>query len=169
MIANFLAAVSISTESVARACARHPWRTVGLWLLAVVVSMGIVAVLLGDTLTTEGEVTSATDSKRAEELLFEHFPPSPETAGAATSEVVVVSFDGGAVDEERVGALAAELREAGAATVVTSADEGRRAARLGRRERDRRARRLRASTRTAFRTWSRRCSASTTSKASRRR
>ena len=125
MIANFLAGVSISTESVARACARHPWRTVGLWLLAVVVSMGIVAVLLGDTLTTEGEVTSATDSKRAEELLFEHFPPSPETAGAATSEVVVVSFDGGAVDEERVGALAAELREAGAATVVTSADEGR--------------------------------------------
>ena len=125
MIANFLAGVSISTESVARACARHPWRTVGLWLLAVVVSMGIVAVLLGDTLTTEGEVTSATDSKRAEELLFEHFPPSPETAGEGTSEVVVVSFDGGAVDEERVGALAAELREAGAATVVTSADEGR--------------------------------------------
>jgi RND superfamily putative drug exporter len=117
--------VSISTESVARACARHPWRTVGLWLLAVVVSMGIVAVLLGDTLTTEGEVTSATDSKRAEQLLLEHFPPSPETAGEATSEVVVVSFDGGVVDEERVGALAAELREAGAATVVTSADEGR--------------------------------------------
>ena len=116
--------MSISTESVARACARHPWRTVGLWLLAVVVSMAIVAVLLGDTLTTEGEVTSATDSKRAEELLFEHFPPSPETAGESTSEVVVVSFDGGAVDEERVGALATELREAGAATVVTSADEG---------------------------------------------
>jgi RND superfamily putative drug exporter len=87
--------------------------------------MGIVAVLLGDTLTTEGEVTSATDSKRAEQLLLEHFPPSPETAGEATSEVVVVSFDGGVVDEERVGALAAELREAGAATVVTSADEGR--------------------------------------------
>ncbi len=115
--------MSLSTESLARACALHPWRTVGLWVAVVVLSMGVVAVLLGDTLTTEGEVTSPTDSKRAEELLFEHFPPSPESFEQATSEVVVVSFQGGAVDRERVDGLAEELRQVGATNVVTSADE----------------------------------------------
>ena len=116
--------MSISTESLARACAHHPWRTIGLWIAVVVLSMGVVAVLLGDTLTTEGEVTSQTDSKRAEELLFEHFPSSPDSSEQATSEVVVVSFGEGAVDQERVQSLAEELRQLGATSVVTSADEG---------------------------------------------
>ena len=114
----------LSTESLARACAIHPWRTVAAWIAAVVLSMGVVAALLGDTLTTEGEVTSQTDSKRAEELVFEHFPPSPESFEQETSEVVVVSFESGTVDGERVQALAEELRRLGATNVVTSADEG---------------------------------------------
>jgi uncharacterized membrane protein YdfJ with MMPL/SSD domain len=116
--------VSLSTESLARASALHPWRTIGAWIAAVVVSMGIAAVLLGDTLTTEGEVTSDTDSKRAEELVVEHFPPSPDSASRAVTEVVVVSFDDRTVDEGRVQALADELRGLGAPTVLTSADEG---------------------------------------------
>jgi RND superfamily putative drug exporter len=116
--------VSLSTESLARASALHPWRTVLLWIAAVVVSMGVVAALLGDTLTTEGDVTSATDSKRAEELLAEHFPPSQEALEQATTEVVVVGFRDGEVDGGRVEALAGELRGLGAATVVTSADDG---------------------------------------------
>jgi RND superfamily putative drug exporter len=116
--------VSLSTESLARSCARRPWRTVGIWIAVVVLSLVVVAALLGDTLTTEGEVTTQTDSKRAEELLFEHFPPSQETFGRSTSEVVVVAFAGGEVDRGRVEALTGDLREAGAATIVTSADEG---------------------------------------------
>jgi putative drug exporter of the RND superfamily len=114
----------LSTESLARACALHPWRTIGAWIAAVVLSMGVVAALLGDTLTTEGEVTSQTDSKRAEELVFEHFQPSPEALDQETSEVVVVSFASETVDGERVQALAEELRGLGASNVVTSADEG---------------------------------------------
>jgi RND superfamily putative drug exporter len=115
--------VRLSTESLARACALHPWRTIGCWIALVVLSLGVVVLLLGDTLTTEGEVTSQTDSKRAEQLVFEHFPPSPETSERAASEVIVVSFDG-SVNEERVQAFAEELRQAGAANVITSADEG---------------------------------------------
>jgi uncharacterized membrane protein YdfJ with MMPL/SSD domain len=115
--------VRLSTESLARACALHPWRTVAAWIAAVVLSIGVVAVLLGDTLTTEGEVTSQTDSKRAEELVLEHFPPSPESFEQETSEAVVVSFESGTVDRERVQALAEELRQLGATNVVTSADQ----------------------------------------------
>jgi RND superfamily putative drug exporter len=117
--------VGLSTESLARASARHPWRTVGIWIAVVVASLGLVGVLLGDTLTTEGEVTSPTDSKRVDQLVFEHFPRSPEDAGQATSEVVIVAFESGSVDRGQVQALADDLRGAGAANVVTSADEGR--------------------------------------------
>jgi uncharacterized membrane protein YdfJ with MMPL/SSD domain len=126
VIANFVAeiAVKLSTESLARACALHPWRTVAGWIAAVVVSLGVVALLLGDTLTTEGEVTSPTDSKRAEALIAEHFPPSQDALDRQTTEVVVVSFSDGAVDTARVQALADELRDLGATSVVTSADEG---------------------------------------------
>jgi uncharacterized membrane protein YdfJ with MMPL/SSD domain len=116
--------VNLSTESLARASALHPWRTVGLWIALVVLSMAVVVLLLGDSLTTEGEVTSQTDSKRAEELLVEHFPPSPDLADQGVSEVVVARFESGSVDAGRVQQLASEIRDAGAATVITSADEG---------------------------------------------
>ena len=118
----------LSTESLALACARHPWRTVGVWLAAVVLSLGLVATLLGDVLTSEGEVTSETDSKRAEELRFERLEPTAEEQGREVSEVVVVSLDEGTVDDpavqERLQALADELRGAGATTVTTPFDEG---------------------------------------------
>jgi putative drug exporter of the RND superfamily len=117
-------AVSFSTESLARACALHPWRTVAAWIAAVVLSIGIVAALLGDTLTTEGEVTSQTDSKRAEGLVLEHFPPSQESSEQETTEAVIVSFQSGTVDRQRVRALSEELRQLGATNLVTSADEG---------------------------------------------
>jgi putative drug exporter of the RND superfamily len=116
--------VRLSTESLARASALHPWRTIGLWIAVVVLSLGIVAVFLGDVLTSEGEVTSETDSKRADDLFFQHFPPSPDSPEQGTSEVVVVAFEGGDVDRERVQALADELRQLGATRVITSADEG---------------------------------------------
>ena len=116
--------MSLSTESLARASALHPWRTIAAWIAAIVVSVLVVGMLLGDTLTTEGEVTSPTDSKRAEELLAEHFPPSQDALERQTTEVVVVSFQDGSVDRDRVEALAGELRELGATSVVTSADEG---------------------------------------------
>ena len=118
----------LSTESLARACALHPWRTVGVWIAAVVLSLGLVATLLGDVLTSEGEVTSETDSKRAEDLRFERLEPTAEEQGREVSEVVVVSLDEGTVDDpavqERLRALADEIRGAGATTVTTPFDEG---------------------------------------------
>jgi len=120
--------VRLSTDSLAGASARHPWRTVGAWLAAVVVSLGLVATLLGDVLTSEGDVTSETDSKRADELRFERFRPTPEDLERQASEVVVVSLDDGTVDDpavrERLGALAEEIRAAGATSVVTPFDDG---------------------------------------------
>jgi RND superfamily putative drug exporter len=119
--------VKLSTESIALACARHPWRTVGAWVVAVVVSFGVIGTLFGDVLTSEGEVTGETDSKRVDELRFERFQPTAEDFQQQVSEVVVISLEEGTVDdpavEERVQALADELRGVGATNVVTHADQ----------------------------------------------
>jgi putative drug exporter of the RND superfamily len=116
------------TERLARASSRRPWLTIGGWLLAVVLAMGIVATLLGDALTSEGQVTTDTDSKRAERLLGERFRPTPADF---ISEVVVVRAVNGQIEEARVEQLAKDLRSAGAALVVTPKDDERLASKDG--------------------------------------
>ena len=77
--------MSISTEGLARACATHPKRTLAAWLVAVFVSFVVIALLLGDALTSDGDVTSNPDSKQASALIRDSFPPQP-----TPSEIVVV-------------------------------------------------------------------------------
>jgi len=55
----------ISAAALARASARHPWRTVSAWGLAFVAAAALVAVFLPSALTTEGEVTSNRSPSRA--------------------------------------------------------------------------------------------------------
>jgi uncharacterized membrane protein YdfJ with MMPL/SSD domain len=104
------------TERLARWTSRRPWLTIGAWIVGVVLAMGIVATLLGDALTTEGQVTTETDSKRAERLLGERFPPTPADF---ISEVVVVHAVDGSVGNATIRRLAEDLRTAGASLVVT--------------------------------------------------
>jgi uncharacterized membrane protein YdfJ with MMPL/SSD domain len=73
------------TERLARACARRPGRVLGGWVLAVVVSVVLIASFLGEALTSKAEVTTQTDSKRADQLLA-----ARRGSGPAPSEVVVV-------------------------------------------------------------------------------
>ena len=54
----------------------------------VLVSFVVIALLLGDALTSEGDVTSNPDSKQAQALIDESFPPEP-----TPSEIVVVRSD----------------------------------------------------------------------------
>ena len=118
----------LSTESLARAASRRPWLTVGTWLAVIVVSLGAVATLLGGVLTSEIEVTSDTESKRANSLLEEAFPPTRATEDESISEIVVVRSRAGRIEErgfrERIESLAQEIRAAGATNVVTAATAG---------------------------------------------
>src|SRR3712207_7740338 len=117
----------LSTEGLARTCSRHPWRTIAVWLVVLVLSGGAAATLLGDVLTGEAEVTSETDSNRANELVFERFPHDQAAIDEEITEVVVVRTDAGRVDDDavqsRVAAFAKALRGAGATSVVTMADD----------------------------------------------
>jgi RND superfamily putative drug exporter len=120
--------VNVSTESLARAASRRPWWTLAAWLAAVGVSVGVIALLIGGALTSEGDVTAQTESKRATELLDERLPPTSEAVENEVTEVVVVRLPGRSVADsafrQRVEALSTELRAAGAANVTTFYESG---------------------------------------------
>jgi putative drug exporter of the RND superfamily len=99
------------TERLARACARRPWRVLGGWLLAVVVSVVLIASFLGEALTNTAEVMTPTDSKRADQLLA-----ARRGSGAAPSEVVVVRTQALTAEDPAFQAQVQRLRQQALAT-----------------------------------------------------
>src|SRR5918995_2050172 len=118
------------TEQLAVASSRRPWATVAIWLVALVAAIGITAAFLGDALSGDEEITSDTESRRADDLRFERFAPERGRPGRGVSEVVVVRSATATVDEprleRRVTALAAELKQEGATGVTSFYDAGER-------------------------------------------
>jgi uncharacterized membrane protein YdfJ with MMPL/SSD domain len=74
------------TERLARASSRHPWRTFGGWLVALVVALGLSVAFLPGNLTTNGHVTGNPESAQAEHLFYDKLPP--DTHGV--DELIVV-------------------------------------------------------------------------------
>ena len=66
-------AMTLSTGSVAAGCARHPWRTIGAWIVLTVFAVVSIATLLGGSLTTEGSPTNNPESERAEDARLAAF------------------------------------------------------------------------------------------------
>jgi uncharacterized membrane protein YdfJ with MMPL/SSD domain len=126
------------TERLAVWSSRRPWLTLAGWALALVAAIAITAAFLGDALEGDEEVTSDTESRRADELAFVRLADEQGRPGGDPSEVVVVRSAGATVDEprfeRRVQALAAELLGGGATQVTTFYDTGER--RLVSRDRD---------------------------------
>jgi uncharacterized membrane protein YdfJ with MMPL/SSD domain len=101
--------------------ARHPWRTIGAWVAAVVVGVVAIGALLGGSLTTEGNPTNNPQSERAKDALDEAFPP---TMSAAVTDIVVVRSSRYTVGAPQFGALVrgvvANVRRAGGVDSVRS-------------------------------------------------
>ena len=85
----------LPTESLASASARHPWRTIGAWVVVTVLAVVAMVTLLGGSLTTEGAPTNNPESERADDARLAAFPPDPSTA---VSDVVVIRSDEYTVD-----------------------------------------------------------------------
>src|SRR5918994_5563384 len=114
------------TEQLAVWSSRRPWLAVAIWLVALVAAIAITAAFVGDALSGDEEITSDTESRRADRLQFAGFADgSPDV-----SEVVVVRSRTATIDEprfvRRVQALAAEVQAAGAEQVTTFYDSGER-------------------------------------------
>ncbi|MBA2461672.1 MAG: MMPL family transporter [Actinobacteria bacterium] len=99
------------TEMLARSSAAHPWRVVAAWTIALVVSIVIVAALLGSALTSDIAQTNDPESERADALIAETF----HDRLGRVDEVVIAPV-------ERAAALADRLRATG---VVASIGEPR--------------------------------------------
>jgi RND superfamily putative drug exporter len=97
----------LSPERLARASSRHPWRTIGIWVV-VIVSMGIVSSrLLGDVLSQEFEFTNEPESVRAQDVIDEKF----ETNGAEDTEFVIVQSGSLTIEDARFEQAVKELRD----------------------------------------------------------
>jgi RND superfamily putative drug exporter len=114
------------TERLALSSSRRPWLTLAGWTLALVAAIAITAGFLGDALSGDEEVTSETDSRRADELVSERFAEQRGGLGQGATEVVVVRSSGTTVDEprfeHRVRSIAGDLQLAGATQVNTFYD-----------------------------------------------
>jgi uncharacterized membrane protein YdfJ with MMPL/SSD domain len=103
-------------ERLARACSRHPLRTIGAWVATIVVALGLVVVLLPGNLTTTGHVTGHPESERAESAFYQRFPPDPNTV----DELVVVRSPRYTVDAPAFKRFVNGLIRQGAATGVVA-------------------------------------------------
>src|SRR5213593_3325815 len=107
--------MKLSTETIARAAARHPWRTVGAWAGALVIAFTLIALLLGGRLTTDGAPTNNPDSKRAKDVIATAFP---SYAQRETTDIVVVRSARYSVDAPQFRAFVLALVRQGRATGV---------------------------------------------------
>ncbi len=65
------------TERLARACSRHPWRTIGAWIGALVLAFAAIALLLPGNLTSNGSAAGNPEFRQAERLEASSFPFDP--------------------------------------------------------------------------------------------
>ncbi len=86
----------LSTTELARASARHPKRTIGLWMLGLIVAIALIVTFLGDALSTDvTTLTNNPESSRADALIDERLGESNSTFG----EIVVVRSNELTVDD----------------------------------------------------------------------
>ena len=78
------------TKRMASWSARHPWRTIGIWVAAVVLSVVAAGVFLGDALTGEAEQLNNPESVQAYDLMGERIPPRRTATPEFTSDVVLI-------------------------------------------------------------------------------
>ena len=85
----------LSTRGLASTSARHPWRTIGAWLVVVVLAVAAVGSLLGGSLTTEGAPTNDPQSQQALDVRDAAFAVDP---AMQTTDLVVVRSEEHTVD-----------------------------------------------------------------------
>jgi uncharacterized membrane protein YdfJ with MMPL/SSD domain len=102
------------TERLARASSRHPWRTFGAWTAAMVVALVLSIAFLPGNLTTNGHVTGNPESRQAERLFYQRFPPDKN----GVDELIVVRSPTTTVDEPAFKTFVRSVVRQAAATGV---------------------------------------------------
>ena len=97
--------------------ARHPWRVLAVWGVAVLVGIALTAAFIGD-LTTESQVTNNPESEQAYELIGSRIPFDPDDE---VNELIIVHTPSFEVEDPafraKVVDLAESIRQEGAVVV----------------------------------------------------
>ena len=101
------------TERLASACSRHPWRTIGAWIAALVLAFAFIAVLLPGNLTSEGSAAGNPEFRQAERIEFSAFPFNPRLN---FSDIVLVRSNRHVVDQPAFRNFVSELAREGKTT-----------------------------------------------------
>ena len=101
------------TERLARACSRHPWRTIGAWIGALVLAFAAIALLLPGNLTSNGGAAGNPEFRQAERIEFSAFPYDPRRD---FSDIVLVRSSRYTVDQPAFRAFVGVLAQEGQAT-----------------------------------------------------
>src|SRR5919106_954589 len=104
-----------STESLARTAGSHPWRTLIVWVLALIAAGLLSSQFLGEALTTDTDFTNEPEAKRTAGLLEERLRGPNEG-----TEFVVVTAESTVTEPEYrtyVGELQHAIRALGPAVV----------------------------------------------------
>jgi putative drug exporter of the RND superfamily len=106
-------------QRIALASARHPRRTIGAWVAAMLIAFVAIGTLLGGALTTEGKPTNNPQSQRAKDVREAAFPAA---SSAGITDIVDIHSSRYTVQSARfraiVGTLAGEVRDAKGVTAV---------------------------------------------------
>ena len=108
-------------QSIARACARHPWRTLAAWAVVLVGAGFLSALYLGGALSSEVKSTNNPESTRADAVIAASFPGSDKP-----QEFVILRSPTLTVDDpafrERVAAISAGVLALGSDVVESEID-----------------------------------------------
>jgi putative drug exporter of the RND superfamily len=111
--------MKINPQSVARASARHPWRTLGVWLVVLAAGIAGAATLLGPSLTTEVDFTNIPEAKRAEAILQKELTGPDQV----TETFIVIGENAGVEDpafEDHVNGILDDIAALGTDAVTAS-------------------------------------------------
>ena len=108
-------------ESIARACARHPWRTLSAWAVLLVCAAAVTVLYLGGALSNQQHFTNDPESSRATALINDKFPGNDQSR-----ELVIVRSPGFSVDQpqfrEQVQAVTSRVLALGPNVVQSGID-----------------------------------------------
>lgn len=99
--------MAFGPESLTKASARHPWRTIIAWIVLVMVMGGLSGALLSDVLTTDIAFTNRPDSVVANDILASKFDGAD-----ADVEFILIKATGATVDDAAFKAYAQSLQAA---------------------------------------------------------
>jgi putative drug exporter of the RND superfamily len=111
----------MSTEKLARASARHPWRAIAVWIFILAAAAISAKAFLGTALTTQGSFTNRPESIRAQNLIEQRL-----TGPAKDTELLIVRAPALTVSDPRFAAFVTGLRSSvlalGPRVVVSAPD-----------------------------------------------